>query len=162
MPFPLFRRLLPKPISNNGSQLRDHQANERTFLSWNRMGLAFAAMSLALTRLDIIDNVFNRKCREEATVSPTTFVQAVSRGKDINTAQFSVAEQTTRLLGGTDDLVASRICQAISMWSFGYSVTRYVTVRRNLLLGRYVPAIWGPLLITCGSLAFFGITLKPE
>ena len=161
MLFPLFRRLLPKPVSNNGSQLRDHQANERTFLSWNRMGLAFVAMSLALTRLDIIDNVFNRKCREEATEARTSIVQAVSRGKDIGTAQFSVAEQT-RLLGGTDDLLASRICQAISMWSFGYSIARYVTVRRNLLLGRYVPAIWGPLLITCGSLAVFGITLKPE
>lgn len=162
MLFPLFRRLLPKPVSNNGSQLRDHQANERTFLSWNRMGLAFAAMSLALARLDIIDNAFNRKCREEATAAPTTSVQAVSRGKDIDTAPISVAEQTTRLLGGTDDLVASRICQAISIWSFGYSVARYVSVRRNLLLGRYVPSIWGPLLITCGSLGIFGITLRLE
>jgi hypothetical protein len=159
MLFPLFRRLVPKPVANNGSQLRDHQANERTFLSWNRMGLAFAAMSLALTRLDLIDNVFNPKYREEAPTAPTTSMQAVS-GNHTNSAQFSMAGETSCLLGDRNDLVASRICQAISMWSFGYSVVRYVSVRRNLLLGRYVPAIWGPLLITCGSIAVFGITLK--
>lgn len=161
MLFPLFRRLLPRPVANNGSQLRDHQANERTFLSWNRMGLAFAAMSLALTRLDLIDNVFNRKYRGEATTAPVTSMEVVSKNHK-NTAQFSVAEHTSCLLGYRNDVVASRICQAISMWSFGYSIARYVSVRRSLLLGRYVPAIWGPLLITCGSLGVFGITLKSE
>lgn len=60
MPFSIFRRILPKsvpkPVTNTGSQLRDHQANERPFLSWIRMGLAFAAISHPL---GIIDDVFN-------------------------------------------------------------------------------------------------------
>lgn len=51
--------LFPKAVLNNGSQLRDHLANERTFLSWTRMGLAFAAMALALGRLGMIDHVFS-------------------------------------------------------------------------------------------------------
>ncbi|KAJ5770581.1 uncharacterized protein N7511_002632 [Penicillium nucicola] len=157
----IFRRLMPKSVANDGSQLRDHQANERTFLSWNRMGLAFAAMSLALARLDIIDNIFNRKSREENITAPKPSVQAVSPGKLSNGADVPVTEQgSSILIGNTSDRVASRICQAISIWSFGYSFARYVTTRRNLLQGRFVPAIWGPLFITCGSLGVFGITLK--
>lgn len=161
MNFLLFRRLLPKPVPNTGSQLRDHQANERTFLSWTRMGLAFAAMSLALARLDIIDNVFNCKRREAAGAFKPS-LQDILVGKRLSTAQNSVAEETSIELGSVNNLVASHICQAISIWSFGYSFTRYISVRRNLLQGRYVPAIWGPLLITCGSLCVFGITLKPK
>ncbi|KAJ5295350.1 hypothetical protein PENANT_c001G11839 [Penicillium antarcticum] len=159
----IFRRLMPKSVANDGSQLRDHQANERTFLSWNRMGLAFAAMSLALARLDIIDNIFNRNSREEAINVPKSLTQAVSPAKPSNEAHCTATEKGPLvLIGNTSDRVASRVCQAISMWSFGYSFVRYVTTRQNLLKGRFVPAIWGPLFITCGSLGVFGITLKLE
>lgn len=149
-----FRRLLPKAVANDGSQLRDHQANERTFLSWNRMGLAFAAMSLALARLDIIDNIFNRKSREEAFNASKPSVQNASSEKSHPGVDRPV------LIGNSSDRVASRVCQAISIWSFGYSFARYMSTRQNLLQGRYVPAIWGPLFITCGSLGVFGMTLK--
>jgi hypothetical protein len=158
----LFRRLLPKPVANDGSQLRDHQANERTFLSWNRMGLAFAAMSLALARLDIIDNIFNRKSREEIINAPKSSARTVSPGKLSSEKDIPVAGNGSPILGNTSDRVASRVCQAISIWSFGYSFARYMSTRSNLLQGRFVPAIWGPLLITCGSLGVFGITLKLE
>jgi hypothetical protein len=159
----LFRRVLPKSVANDGSQLRDHQANERTFLSWNRMGLAFAAMSLALARLDIIDNIFNRKSREEATNAPKSSAPTASPETLSNRADIAVAENGSPILiGNTNDRVASRVCQAISIWSFGYSFARYMSTRRNLLQGRFIPAIWGPLLITCGSLGVFGITLKLE
>ncbi|KAJ6095456.1 hypothetical protein N7486_006202 [Penicillium sp. IBT 16267x] len=159
MRYSLFLRLWPKPVANNGSQLRDHQANERTFLSWNRMGLAFAAMSLALTRLDIIDNVFNRRCHDETIATPKPLLQTASVGNGLNNESLPI-EEVPVLLWNANDLVASRICQVISVWSFGYSLARYVSVRRHLLLGRYVPAIWGPLLVTFGSLGVFGITLK--
>lgn len=149
-----FRRLLPKPVANDGSQLRDHQANERTFLSWNRMGLAFAAMSLALARLDIIDNIFNRKSREEAVKPP---VQSASSSEK---PRPGTDQGSPLLIGNSSDRTASRVCQAISIWSFGYSFARYMSTRQNLLQGRYVPAIWGPLFITCGSLGVFGMTLK--
>lgn len=162
MHFLPLRRLLPKPVSNIGSQLRDHQANERTFLSWNRMGLAFVAMSLALARIDIIDNMFNRKSREEAVEALNPVLKDALLDNRPSTVQNSVAKETSVELGSVDDLAASRACQAISIWSFGYSFTRYISVRRNLLQGRYVPAIWGPLVITCGSLYVFGITLKPR
>ncbi|KAK6599991.1 enolase [Botrytis cinerea] len=38
--------LFTKPIANTGSVARDHLANERTFLSWTRSGLAFVALAL--------------------------------------------------------------------------------------------------------------------
>lgn len=158
--YSLLRRLWPKPIANNGSQLRDHQANERTFLSWNRMGLAFAAMSLALGRLDIIDNVFNRKCNDEINAAPKPSSQTASVAKSLNSTILRT--ELPEILWNRNDLMASRICQVISIWSFGYSLARYVSVRRHLLLGHYVPAIWGPLLVTSGSLGVFGITLKLE
>ncbi|CAG7926420.1 unnamed protein product [Penicillium olsonii] len=139
----IFRRLLPQPVANKGSELRDHQANERTFLSWNRFGLAFAAMSLALARLDIIDNIFNRKQRDETAVVPN-----------------KQAENSAFLLQYANDHVASRVCQAISIWSFGYSLARYTSTRRNLLAGRYIPSIWGPVFVTLGSLGVFGMTLR--
>ncbi|KAJ5467000.1 hypothetical protein N7475_004752 [Penicillium sp. IBT 31633x] len=160
----LFRRLLPKPVANNGSQLRDHQANERTFLSWTRMGLAFAAMSLALARLDFIDNVLRRKFRDEEVAAPKQPLQIGLMGNLPIGARIPVTEKvpekTPILLSHANDQLASRVCQAISIWSFGYSFARYISVRRNLLLGRFVPAIWGPFLITCGSLGVFTLTLK--
>ncbi|KAJ5817134.1 hypothetical protein N7447_009367 [Penicillium robsamsonii] len=162
MNLPLFRRLLPKPVANNGSQLRDHQANERTFLSWSRMGLAFAAMSLALARLDIIDNIFNRRSRDGAIAPTQSASRAAIETKSPGQAHSQVTKETPVPLGYASDRVASRVCQAISIWSFGYSLARYVSVRRNLLQGRYVPSIWGPVLITCGSLTVFGMTLKLE
>jgi hypothetical protein len=160
MSLSIFRRLLPKPVANNGSQLRDHQANERTFLAWNRLGLAFAAMSLALARLDIIDNIFNREHRDKATAPPKSSSQIGTETKPSNRAHIPVTEKTLLLLGNANDRMASRVCQAISIWSFGYSLGRYIFVRKALLKGRCVPAIWGPVLITCGSFGVFGITPK--
>ncbi|KAJ5371895.1 hypothetical protein N7517_003901 [Penicillium concentricum] len=162
MNLPLFRRLLPKPVINNGSQLRDHQANERTFLSWSRMGLAFAAMSLALARLDIIDNIFNRGSRDGTISSTRPASRTAIESKGPDQAHSRVTKETPVLLRYVNDRTASRVCQAISIWSFGYSLARYISVRRNLLQGRYVPSIWGPVLITCGSLTVFGMTLKLE
>lgn len=152
----LFRRLLSQPVANKGSELRDHQANERTFLSWNRFGLAFAAMSLALARLDIIDNIFNRKHREETAAASKASLETKSEG----TLSNRQTENTPILLEYANDHVASRVCQVISIWSFGYSLARYTSTRRNLLLGRYVPSIWGPIFVTLGSLGVFGMTLK--
>ena len=43
-----------------------------------------------------------------------------------------------------NNLVASRICQATSIWSFGYGIFRYLSVRKNLLQGHFVLVIWGP------------------
>ncbi|KAJ5153872.1 uncharacterized protein N7500_009311 [Penicillium coprophilum] len=162
MSIPLFRRLLPKPVVNNGSQLRDHQANERTFLSWSRMGLAFAAMSLALARLDIIDNIFNRGSRGGAIAPTQPMSLTAIESKSPDHAHLQETKESPVLLKYVNDRVASRVCQGISIWSFGYSLARYISVRRNLLQGRYVPSIWGPVLITCGSLTVFGMTLKLE
>jgi hypothetical protein len=61
--------------------------------------------------------------------------------------------RTTKI---ADYITAPRICQGISVWSFGYGLFRYVSVKRHLSSGMYVPATWGPVLLTVGSLAVFG------
>jgi hypothetical protein len=60
------------------------------------------------------------------------------------------------------DLVASQICQGISIWSLGYGIFRYLSVRNNMLQGRFVPAIWGPILVTCGTLGVLGTILQKD
>ncbi|KAL4793712.1 hypothetical protein BDV19DRAFT_212566 [Aspergillus venezuelensis] len=145
-----FRRLLPKPVANNGSQLRDHQANERTFLSWTRMGLAFAAMGLAVGRLGLIEQFFNN----------THHVQQNHLRHD----QRSSESESTRTptLKTTPDILASRFCQVISIWSFGYGLGRYLTVRRNLGKGLFVPAFWGPVFMTAGTLGVVGVLARDD
>lgn len=51
----LLRYLKAAPIANAGSVARDHLANERTFLSWTRSGLAFVALGVALAKLDSLE-----------------------------------------------------------------------------------------------------------
>lgn len=158
----LFRRLLPKPVANNGSQLRDHQANERTFLSWTRIGLAFAAMALALGRLNIIDYVFNPHLSIKLTEPSPEGRQFAIKTKGPSREQGLENVGTKFQPGNLDDLVASRICEAISVWSFGYGIFRYLSVRRNLLQGHFVPGIWGPILMTCGTLGVFGFSIQMD
>jgi uncharacterized membrane protein YidH (DUF202 family) len=43
------------PIANTGSVARDHLANERTFLSWNRTGLGFVALGVVLAKLEALE-----------------------------------------------------------------------------------------------------------
>ena len=145
------------PVANNGSQLRDHLANERTFLSWTRMGLTFAAIALALARLGAVDHVFNtqwnnkpKECSNEA--AKTTPPGEQGHGTDAREPKFQ--------LTGANDILAGKLCWAISTWSFGYGIFRYVSIRQTLLSGRFVPAIWGPILMTCGSVGFLGILLQ--
>lgn len=160
--------LIPKPVPNTGSQLRDHQANERTFLSWTRMGLAFAAMALALSRLGMIDHVFN-KTYSNGNGVPSNGAMNSGPGpgqKDVNDNNDNKdnrkTEGTQIVNTTTDDHLASQICQAISVWSFGYGFFRYVSVRRNLLQGNFVPAFWGPVFITTGSLVSLGVILRKD
>ncbi|KAL4916723.1 hypothetical protein BDW62DRAFT_202384 [Aspergillus aurantiobrunneus] len=142
----LVRRLLPRPVANTGSQLRDHQANERTFLSWTRMGLAFAAMGLAVGRLGLIEHFFSTQ---------------VVNGTAASKSPENKTETTTRIRTNPD-LVASRLCQGISVWSFGYGLFRYLSVRRNLGKNQFVPAIWGPVLMTAGTLGVIGVLIEMD
>ncbi|KAL3482970.1 hypothetical protein BJX62DRAFT_92528 [Aspergillus germanicus] len=166
----LFRRLLPKPVANTGSQLRDHQANERTFLSWTRMGLAFAAMGLAVGRLGLIEHLFNplvsieddepqpivQQTPAQTSGSGANAVSARMQGTPRPTANSHSQERTS------PDLLASRLCQAISVWSFGYGLFRYLSVRRNLARGQFVPAIWGPVVMTAGTLGVIGTIIQMD
>ncbi|EAW13617.1 uncharacterized protein ACLA_043360 [Aspergillus clavatus NRRL 1] len=192
----VWRRILPQRVANTGSQLRDHQANERTFLSWTRMGLGFAAMALALGRLDAIDRMIAsalsstklnlvvlpehagqqqmqavpvRPSGNSATASapttappsptsPTTSRTAKSQRQD--QAPSPSASATGAPQGGhgfgRNGLSAATLCQGISVWSFGYGIFRYLSVRQNVLRGQFTPAIWGPAFMTCGCLGLFG------
>jgi uncharacterized membrane protein YidH (DUF202 family) len=158
----LFRRILPRPIANTGSELRDHLANERTFLSWTRMGLTFAAMALALSRLTIIDHIFNPQWSTEST-QPTPkgwqfAIKSISPSSERDTGTYGTKSQPRYM----NDLVASQICQAISIWSLGNGIFRYLSIRKNLLQGRFVPAIWGPILVTCSTLGVLGTILQKD
>ncbi|KAL2787393.1 hypothetical protein BJX66DRAFT_310902 [Aspergillus keveii] len=162
----LFRRLLPKPVANTGSQLRDHQANERTFLSWTRMGLAFAAMGLAVGRLGLIEHLFNPPVGVEDDEPRPIDKQIPAQTSGSGANSVSARMQGTPTANSKEhqrtspDLLASRLCQAISVWSFGYGIFRYLSVRRNLARGQFVPAIWGPVVMTAGTLGVIGTIIQ--
>jgi hypothetical protein len=149
--------LFAKSVANDGSQLRDHLANERTFLSWTRMGLAFAAMALALGRLGIIDRIFSRDLNIRSVSDSST---EPAKSTTARAGRERSRQEPEPATSGSNETVASQVCWAISVSSFGYGICRYVTVRRALLQGRFVPAIWGPVLMTCGSLGSLGILLQ--
>ena len=157
IPLP-FRYIIPKQIANTGSQLRDHQANERTFLSWTRIGLTFAAMALALSRLTIVDQIFNPhwsiELPQPSPKGPPQF--AIRPSREPGAGNYRRKFQPRYI----NDLVASQICQAISIFSLGYGTFRYLSVRKNLLHGRFVPAFWGPILVTCSTLTVLGAVLQ--
>lgn len=144
--------LFPKPVLNNGSQLRDHLANERTFLSWTRMGLAFAAMALALGRLGMIDHVFSKYSAQLSNSNTTSLLKETKSAIAADQDNHDRKSLSALSAGGQSDILASQLCWAISMGSFGYGILRYVSVRRTLIQGRFVPAIWGPVLMTTCSL----------
>ncbi|KAL3452742.1 hypothetical protein BJX65DRAFT_154114 [Aspergillus insuetus] len=162
------RHLLPKPVANTGSQLHDHQANERTFLSWTRMGLAFAAMGLAVGRLGLIEHLFNPpvSAGDDEAQPILQRIPAKASGSGANAVSARM-QGTTRPTANSKertspDLLASRLCQAISVWSFGYGIFRYLSVRRNLARGQFVPAIWGPVVMTAGTLGVIGTIIQMD
>lgn len=160
----LLRRLLPTRIPNTSSQQRDHHANERTFLSWTRAGLGFAAMALALDRLDAIDRVLSSKLNLGGILSPQTQQQPegpypASKTKVKDKAGSKDASKSTATLSKTamlpNAISASRVCQLLGLWSLGYGFFRYWSMRRYLLKGQFVPAFWGPVFMSAGSLGAF-------
>jgi hypothetical protein len=112
------------------------------------MGLAFAAMALALGRLGMIDHVFHNTQfgnNTTTTISKETATAASQK-------QSTTSTDKTDIKSGQSDVLASQLCWTISIGSFGYGILRYVSVRRTLIQGRFVPAIWGPVLMTTCSL----------
>lgn len=136
-------RVLPKAVPNSGSTLRDHHANERTFLAWTRTGIGFAAMALALGRLEYLDRVMS-----SALSSNLSQPRISSPGP---------AQKSDLVAEVEKGITAPRVCQAISMYAFTYGLFRYVSVQRQLVKGLYVPGIWGPVVLTVGSLGIFGM-----
>jgi hypothetical protein len=160
---PLLRRILPKPAANTGSQLRDHQANERTFLSWTRLSLTFAAMALALSRLSVIDHLLQPHLNAEPPQSSPegrqeTAPKRIGTNSNASTGNHEAKSQLRYM----NDHMAARICQAVGIWSSAYGIFRYLSVRQNLLQGRFVPATWGPVLVTCSTLGVLGVALRQE
>ncbi|TID21710.1 gb [Venturia nashicola] len=137
-------RILPKAVPNSGSTLRDHHANERTFLAWTRTGIGFAAMALALGRLEYVDRVMASTLSSNISTPPNPSSGHTETSLDI------VAEVEK-------GITAPRVCQAISMYAFTYGLFRYVSVQRQLVKGLYVPGVWGPVVLTVGSLGIFGM-----
>lgn len=157
------RRLIPARIANSGSQQRDHHANERTFLSWTRAGLGFAAMALALDRLDAIDRVLTHKLGL-GNLDPFPPVQQGTESIKQHQVQgkapaptTSVAAESHKPIDLQNHFTVSRLCQLLGVWSLGYGFFRYWSMRRYLLRGQFVPAFWGPVFMTSGSFAAFMI-----
>lgn len=129
------RRVVPPRVANSGSQQRDHHANERTFLSWTRAGLGFAAMALALDRLEAVDHLMHK----HLGLGPRNSQTPDALAKRDNFAMLK------------ESVTASRVCQGLGAWSLGYGFFRYWSMRRYLLVGQFVPAFWGPVFMTVGS-----------
>ena len=147
----LRQRLLPKSVANTSSQLRDHLTNERTSLAWARTGIAFAAMALALGRLDVFYHMLATAFRQNSITHTLNLPD--------------VADEPA----SSCKLTPAEACHGVSVWSFGYGLFRYVTVKHNLMTGQFVPAMWGPVIVTAGSLAVFAMLkrassfqLKPQ
>ncbi|KAJ5923199.1 hypothetical protein N7454_008444 [Penicillium verhagenii] len=169
----VLRRLIPARVANTGSQQRDHHANERTFLSWTRAGLGFAAMALALDRLEAIDRVLCSKfgLGPLAPSIPLQLEEMAANQKNQNDNQnhqnqsqsqgTASAQMAQHHLAGT--ISAARLCQVLGVWSLGYGFFRYWSMRRYLLVGKFVPAFWGPVFMTCGSFgAFMALGLQVD
>lgn len=177
----VLRRFIPARVANTGSQQRDHHANERTFLSWTRAGLGFAAMALALDRLEAIDRVLCSKFGlgplapsipaqlEEMAANQKKQGQVQNQNQNQNQHHSPDAHSTTtaqgqhmpsHLLGAVSP---ARLCQILGVWSLGYGFFRYWSMRRYLLVGKFVPAFWGPVFMTCGSFgAFMALGLQVD
>ncbi|KAJ5727221.1 hypothetical protein N7493_005041 [Penicillium malachiteum] len=164
------RRVIPARVANNGSQQRDHHANERTFLSWTRAGLGFAAMALALDRLEAIDRVLCSKFglgphappQDQNVNQIQNQIQDNANRDSSNLSQAVPSVQT--LLGPLAHVFsASRFCQVLGVWCLGYGFFRYWSMRRYLLVGQFVPAFWGPVFMTTGSFgAFMALGLQVD
>ncbi|KAJ5661952.1 uncharacterized protein N7477_009568 [Penicillium maclennaniae] len=155
------RRLIPARVANTGSQQRDHHANERTFLSWTRAGLGFAAMALALDRLDAIDKLLTSKLGSALMVpqhagAPALHEEktAVKDAKQVPGPKHSQL-QTMGPRMVSDAFSATRLCQLLGVWCLGYGFFRYWSMRRYLMIGQFVPAFWGPVFMTVGSFGAF-------
>lgn len=136
------------------------------------MGLAFAAMALALGRLSLIDRMVNERwggkggggtiIKDNNSTNPSDHNGTLlSSTSDRNKAKAKAAAgiPISDSPGTGADLVASRVCQGISIWCFGYGLYRYVAVQNHLMRGVFVPGIWGPILITGGSLGVFATVM---
>lgn len=121
------------------------------------MGLAFAAMALGLGCLGIIDHVLNTQWNNILKQSPNEAVKSTGSREE---RQSTDAHGPKFQLTGANDILAGKLCWVISSWSFGYGIFRYVSIRQALLSGRFVPAIWGPVLMTLGSVGSLGVLLQ--
>jgi hypothetical protein len=126
-------------------------------------------MALALDRLDKIDQVLSSKLNLGAILSPQTHVphaqdqqqqskSSANKNKDASTATSTLYFPGSNSLVSLESFSASRLCQLLGLWSLGYGFFRYWSMRRYLLQGQFVPAFWGPVLMTAGSFGAF-ITL---
>lgn len=177
------RRILPKSVANTGSQQRDHAANERTFLSWTRAGLGFAAMALALDRLDAIDRLLTSKLPSLVSASQGGNGNHLAQSEadfhhqhhsaDINGhghkegGQGQQQQQQQHIASSlqrknpfsaselAQNFSATRVCQVLGLWCLGYGFFRYLSMRRYLMKGQFVPALWGPFFMAGGSLGAF-------
>ena len=147
----LFKRFSQQPIKNDGSQARDHLANERTFLAWTRTSVTFAAMALALGRLDYIDQLLH----SSAIFRPSPIEGA--EATETHTPKPDHHRARLDLMGYSISAPhAPTLCSAISAWCLGYGLIRYTGGARRLLANQFLPARNGPVVLTLGVVSLFG------
>lgn len=137
-------------------------------------------MALALDRLDSIDRVISAKIPSlEAALlqsssassrpaeasgarlrtdagTPSSVHDSRSSPSLESSSKVAPSSSSPRsVFGFSESVSASRLCQLLGLWSLGYGFFRYVSMRQYLLRGQFVPALWGPVLMTAGSFGAF-------
>ncbi|CAD7958604.1 unnamed protein product [Amoebophrya sp. A120] len=146
-------------VENTGSVARDHLANERTFLAWAKVGLAFTAAGTALfsayhTERELADRVskysLENKKQDQQKTSTNTDVPEKSQQELLSTS----TQRNRSSAASSRNARKEKITLASGLlWANGgllllYSLYRYLSVQRALLKGQFILAKRGLFAVT--------------
>ncbi|KAH7024285.1 hypothetical protein B0J12DRAFT_585445 [Macrophomina phaseolina] len=127
-PARLLARLRTPVYANTGSVARDHLASERTFLAWQRTGLGFIALGIAIERFSQLDLT-------ELLASQTQKRDNSNDGRVAgSSSKHGFRESSTVLVGAL---------LGTGTGSIAYGTSRYFENMRLLERGLFKPAFWG-------------------
>jgi putative membrane protein len=132
--------------------IRDHLANERTYLAWVRTALALIGLGFVLARMGL----FLRHLATTVGARQVAGPQAVTHAADV----------VERARDGHELVITGIVFLAIGTFLVGWSGRMYERNRRAIDVGQYVPARRTVVLLTCiivaGGLFVLGLAIWSE